>query len=49
MKSISIRMSENLLESLREMAARETIKRKKYVSINTLVVEILAKAAKKGG
>jgi predicted DNA binding CopG/RHH family protein len=49
MKSISIRMSEELLERLREMAARETIKRKKYVSINTLAVEILTKATKKGG
>ena len=43
MKSVSIRMPEALLEDLREAAARETIRQKQHVSINTLAVEILIK------
>lgn len=53
MKAITIRMSDELLDWLREKAARETIKYKKQVSMNTLAVEILTKAMqadrKKGG
>ena len=51
-KAWSIRMPEELLEWLREKAARETIKRKRNVSINTIMVEILSAAMKidrKGG
>lgn len=39
-------MPVELLEWLREKAARETIKRKKSVSMNTLAIEILEKAKK---
>ena len=53
MKAITIRMPDELLDWLRERAARETIKYKKQVSMNTLAVEILTKAMKadkrKGG
>ena len=53
MKAITIRMPDELLDWLRERAARETIKHKKQVSMNTLAVEILTKAMqadkKKGG
>ena len=48
MKAWSIRMPDELLEWLREKAARETIKRKRNVSINTIMVEILSAAMKKG-
>jgi len=37
-------MPEGLIDWIREKAARETIKRKKLVSMNTLVVEILMKS-----
>jgi predicted transcriptional regulator len=40
MKSISFRLPDELAEWLRERAAMETIKRKKYMSINALVAEI---------
>jgi predicted DNA-binding protein len=40
MKTISFRLPDELAEWLRERAAMETIKRKKYVSINVLVAEI---------
>ncbi len=40
MKSISFRLPDDLADWLREKAAMETIRRKKYVSINVLVVEI---------
>ncbi|MGA2936750.1 MAG: hypothetical protein ABSF52_06575 [Syntrophobacteraceae bacterium] len=40
MKTISFRLPDELAEWLRERAAHETIKRKKYVSINVLVAEI---------
>jgi len=52
-KQWTIRMPEEVLEWLREKAAMETIRRKKQVSMNTLVVEILDRAMKadrkKGG
>ncbi len=40
MKTISFRLPDELADWLREKAARETIRRKKYVSINVLVAEI---------
>jgi predicted transcriptional regulator len=40
MKSISFRLSDDVAEWLREKAAMETIRRKKYISINVLVAEI---------
>jgi hypothetical protein len=40
-KSVAIRMPVELLNWLRERAARETIRRNKYVSINTFVLELL--------
>jgi len=53
MKQWTFRMPEELMEWLREKAARETIRQKKSVSMNTLAVEILMKAMKadkkKGG
>ena len=52
-KSVSIRMPEELLSWLREKAARETIRQDTRVSINGLAVDILTKAMKadkkKGG
>ena len=44
MKAITIRMPEEVLDWLREKAARETIRQKKQFSMNTLAVEILTKA-----
>jgi hypothetical protein len=53
MKQWTFRMPEELMEWLREKAARETIRQKKSVSMNSLAVEILTKAMKtdkkKGG
>jgi hypothetical protein len=53
MKQWTFRMPEELMEWLRETAARETIQRKKSVSMNALAVKILTKAMKadqkKGG
>ncbi len=53
MKQWTFRMPEELMEWLREKAARETIRQKKSVSMNALAVEILTKAMerdkKKGG
>ena len=53
MKQWTIRMPEELFEWIMEKAARETIARKKRVSMNALTVEILMKAMradrKKGG
>lgn len=50
---MTIRMPVELLEWIRQKAARETIQRKKSVSMNTMAVEILTKAMqadrKKGG
>jgi predicted DNA-binding protein len=40
MKTISFRLPDELAEWLRERAAKETIKRKKYISINVLVAEL---------
>lgn len=41
MKSISFRLPEDVAEWLRISAANETIKRKQYVSINNLVLELI--------
>jgi hypothetical protein len=52
MKQWTFRMPEELMEWLREKAARETIRQKKSVSMNALAVDILTKAMKadrKGG
>ena len=52
MKPWTIRIPDELLAWIREKAARETIKRKKVVSMNTIMVEILTRsmrADKKGG
>lgn len=52
MKPWTIRIPEEVFEWIREKAARETIRRKERVSMNTLAVEILIKAMKedkKGG
>ncbi|MBN1841670.1 MAG: hypothetical protein JW883_05235 [Deltaproteobacteria bacterium] len=46
MKVLTIRMSDELLERLRERAAMETIRQKKNVSMNTMAVEILDKGLK---
>ncbi|HYA39752.1 MAG TPA: hypothetical protein VEF34_00480 [Syntrophobacteraceae bacterium] len=40
MRTMSIRIPEELAEWLRVKAAQKTIQRKKYVSINVLVAEI---------
>jgi len=40
MRTMSIRIPEDLADWLRVQAAKETIKRTRYVSINTLVAEI---------
>ncbi len=49
----TIRIPEELYDWIREKAARETIKQKKRVSMNTLAMEILLQAMnndrKKGG
>ena len=53
LKALSIRMPDELFEWLMEKAARQTIDRKKRISMNTLAVDILMKAMradkKKGG
>jgi isocitrate dehydrogenase kinase/phosphatase len=53
MKSVSIRMPEEVLDWLREMAAKETIARKRQYSINSLVLDIIKRemeiGEKKGG
>jgi hypothetical protein len=41
MKSVSIRMPDEVLDWLREKAAKEIITRKKQYSINTLVLDII--------
>ncbi len=48
MKTISFRLPDELADWLREKAALETIRRKKYVSINVLVQEILESSRRKG-
>ena len=48
MKSVSIRMPDQLLSKLRQRAAEETVKQDKRVSINQLVVDILTKKLKGG-
>jgi len=42
-KPLTLRVPEALLDAIRKKAAKETIKRNKLVSINTLAVEILSK------
>ena len=53
MKPWTIRIPEEVHDWIREKAARETIKQKKNVSMNTTAVKILSKAMKadraKGG
>ena len=53
LKAWTLRMPEELYEWLLEKAARETIKRKQKVAMNSLAIEILTKAMKddkkKGG
>ena len=53
MKPWTVRMPEAILDWLREKAALETIRQKRQVSMNTVIVEILTKAMetekKKGG
>jgi hypothetical protein len=44
MKNLALRMPEDLLDWIRDEAARETIARKDRVSMNTLILEILTKA-----
>lgn len=46
MKQWTIRMPEEVLNWLREKAAKEMLERKKQVSMNTIAVEILTKAMK---
>ena len=52
-KQWTIRLPLEVLEWVREKAAKETIKQKKVVSMNTVFLEILTKAMqadkKKGG
>jgi hypothetical protein len=45
-KSVAIRMPVEILDWLREKAALETINRKKYISINTFVLEVLERERK---
>ena len=53
MKAWTLRLPEEMIEWLRIKAARETIRLKKQVSMNTVAVEIFAEAMnsdrKKGG
>ena len=53
MKSLMLRLPDGVLEWIRDKAAHETIRQKKQVSMNSLVVEILERAMKtdrrKGG
>ena len=44
---MTIRMPDELLEWIRQKAARETIDRNKSVSMNTLAVEVLTLAMEK--
>ncbi|MEJ2724118.1 MAG: hypothetical protein P8175_05625 [Deltaproteobacteria bacterium] len=44
MKSWSLRIPEQVYDWVRAKAARETIRQNKFVSMNRLAVEILAKA-----
>jgi hypothetical protein len=46
-KPWTFRMPDELLDWLREKAAKETIKRKKSVSMNTMAIEIFTKAKEK--
>ena len=46
MKQWTLRLPEEVLDWLRERAAKEMLKRKKQVSMNTIAVEVLTKAMK---
>ena len=46
MKQWTLRLPEEVLDWLREKAAKEMLKRKKQVSMNTIAVEVLTKAMK---
>ena len=52
-KQWTIRVPQEILEWIREKAAKETIKQKKVISMNAVFVDILTKAMKadqkKGG
>ena len=47
-KQWTIRVPQEILEWIREKAAKETIKHKKVISMNAVFVEILTKAMKAG-
>jgi len=53
MKSVTIRMPDEVSTWLRNKAARETIKKNRFVSANSIAIEVLTKAMqadqKKGG
>ena len=53
MKQWTLRLPEEVLDWLREKAAKEMLKRKKQVSMNSIALEVLTKAMKtdreKGG
>lgn len=44
MKQWTIRLPQEVLDWLRDTAARETIKQKKQISMNTIAVEVITKA-----
>jgi len=46
LKPWTIRMPDEVLDWLREKAARETIKQNRNVSMNTVAIDILMKAMK---
>lgn len=43
MKPFAVRLPEELMEWIRKKAAMESIKQKKQVSMNSIIVEILSK------
>ena len=47
MKPWTVRMPDEVLEWIRERAAMESIKRKKNVSMNSYIVEVLTKLMEK--
>jgi len=49
MKAISFRLPDDVAEWLRVRAANETIKRRQYVSINTLVLDLFRREMKAEG
>ena len=48
MKSLMVRLPDGVLEWIRDKAAHETIRQKKQVSMNSLVVEILEREMEAG-